>query len=377
VVIVDDAAIGADGHIDAGLFIILIAGLGDLDDSGSLAAANALGLAGDADGAAADADLHEVGTCLCQEAEAFCIDHIACADLDGVAVVLTDPANGAALPLGIALGRVDAEDVHTGLHQSRNTLGVVTGVDAGTHDIALVGVQQLVGVLLVGVVVLAEDEILQVALGIHQRQRVDLVVPDDVVAVMQGGVFRGRDQLFDGGHEGGDGGVIGGVVDAVIAGGHDAQQLAVGGAVGGDGNGGVAGAGLQLQHIVQGGRRGQIGVRDDIAGLIALDAADHRCLILNALGAIDKGNAALACQRDRQLVAGDCLHDGTDHGDVHFQRAFFLALAVLDQRGLQADRRGDILRRRIAGDQQVLTKGAGRFFIEICHTQTPFLSCSP
>ena len=194
---------------------------------------------------------------------------------------------------------------------------------------------------------------------------------------MQGGVFRGRDQLFDGGHEGGDGGVIGGVVDAVIAGGHDAQQLAVGGAVGGDGNGGVASAGLQLQHIVQGGRRGQIGVRDDITGLIALDAADHRCLVLNALGAIDKGNAALACQRNRQLVAGDCLHDGTDHGDVHFQRAFFLALAVLDQRGLQADRRGDILRRRIAGDQQVLTKGAGRFFIEICHTQTPFLSCSP
>ena len=48
----------------------------------------------------------------------------------------------------------------------------------------LVLVQQLVGILLVGIVVLAEDDILQVTLGIHQRQGVDLVVPDDVVAVV-------------------------------------------------------------------------------------------------------------------------------------------------------------------------------------------------
>ena len=167
-------------------------------------------------------------------------------------------------------------------------------------------------------------------------------------------------------------GVVGGVVDAIIAGSHDAQQLAVGGAVGGDGDGGVAGAGLQLQHIMQGGSGGQIGVGDDVACLEALDAADHSGLVLDALGTVDEGDAALTGQRDGQLIAGDRLHDGADHGDVHFQRAGFLALAVLDQRGLEADRRGDVLGRRVARHQQVLAKGTGGFFVKISHVQTPF-----
>ena len=372
VVIVDDAAVRADGHIDAGFLVILIAGLGHLDDSGSLTAADALGLAGDADGAAADADLHEVCASLGEEAETLGVHDVACAHLDGITVVLTDPADGAALPLRVALGGVDAEDIHTSLHQCGHALGVVAGVDAGADHIALVLIQQLVGILLVGVVILAEDDILQVALGVHQRQGVDLVVPDDVVAVVQRGVLRSSDQLLDGGHEGGDGGVVGGVVDAVIAGSHDAQQLAVGGAVGGDGDGGVAGAGLQLQHIMQGGSGGQIGVGDDVACLEALDAADHSSLVLDALGAVDEGDAALTGQRDGQLIAGDRLHDSADHGDVHFQRAGLLALAVLDQRGLEADRRGDVLGRRVARHQQVLAKGTGGFFVKISHVQTPF-----
>ena len=57
----DDAAVGADGHIDAGLLEILIPGRCHLDEGGGLAAADALGLPGDADGAAADAYLHKVG----------------------------------------------------------------------------------------------------------------------------------------------------------------------------------------------------------------------------------------------------------------------------------------------------------------------------
>ena len=194
---------------------------------------------------------------------------------------------------------------------------------------------------------------------------------------MQGGVFRCGDQLLDGSHEGGDRSIIRGVVDAVIAGGHDTQQLAARGAVGGDSDGGVAGAGLQLQHVVQGGSGGQIGVGNDIAGLVALHAADHGGLVLDALRTVNKGNAALTGQCDGQLIAGDRLHDGADHGDVHFQRALFLTLAVLDQRGLQTDGRRNILCGGIPRNQQIFAKGAGRFFIEISHTQTPFLSCSP
>ena len=49
VVIVHDAAIGADGHVDTGLFEVLVTSLGDFDGRGSLATADALGLAGDAE----------------------------------------------------------------------------------------------------------------------------------------------------------------------------------------------------------------------------------------------------------------------------------------------------------------------------------------
>ena len=59
-IVIHDAAVGADGHIDARLLIVFVTRRGDFDERGRLAAADALGLAGDADGAAADADLHEV-----------------------------------------------------------------------------------------------------------------------------------------------------------------------------------------------------------------------------------------------------------------------------------------------------------------------------
>ena len=70
VVVMHNAAIGADGDIDAGLLIVFIAGFGNLDNGSCLAAANALGLAGDADGAAANADLDKVCTCLLYTSDA-------------------------------------------------------------------------------------------------------------------------------------------------------------------------------------------------------------------------------------------------------------------------------------------------------------------
>ena len=130
VVILHDAAVGADGDVDAGLLVVLVAGLGDLNDRRSLTASDALSLAGDADGAAADADLDEVCAGLGQEQEALAVNDVACADLHLVAVVLTDPGDGAGLPLAEALGGVDAEHIHTGLYQRGHALGEVAGVDA-------------------------------------------------------------------------------------------------------------------------------------------------------------------------------------------------------------------------------------------------------
>ena len=90
VVVVDDAAVGTNRDVYAGLLEVLIAGAADVDQRGGLATADALGLTGDADGTAADTDLDEVGTAIGQEAEAVGVDDVARADLDGIAVVLAE-----------------------------------------------------------------------------------------------------------------------------------------------------------------------------------------------------------------------------------------------------------------------------------------------
>ena len=157
-VIVDYAAVGADGDVDTSLLEVLVAGLGDLDYGCCLAAANALGLAGDADGAATYADLDEVCAGVRQEAEALGVYHVACAYAHA-GIVLVYPVQGAALPFGVAFGRIYAENVYAGFYKGRDALCVIPGVDACAYHIALLVVQKLHGVGLVGVVVFSEDEV--------------------------------------------------------------------------------------------------------------------------------------------------------------------------------------------------------------------------
>ena len=52
-----------------------------------------------------------------------------------------------------------------------------------------------------GIVVLAEDEVQQVVVLVHDGQGVELVVPDDVVGLFQGGGGGGGDELLARGHE--------------------------------------------------------------------------------------------------------------------------------------------------------------------------------
>ena len=88
------------------------------------------------------------------------------------------------------------QHVRTGLQQGGNAGGIVTGVDARAYQIALLVVQQLQRIVLVGGVVLAEHEIQQVVILVHDGQAVELVLPDDVVGFLQGSVRRGGDQLL-------------------------------------------------------------------------------------------------------------------------------------------------------------------------------------
>ena len=138
-------------HVDTGLLEVLVTSLGDFDGRGSLATADTLGLTGDADGTATDTDLDEVGASSARKRK-FAVDNVAGTDFHIVAVVLAHPFDGHLLPVRIALRKIDAQNVGASLDQSGNTLGVVAGVDARANQVALLVVEQLERVFLMGVV---------------------------------------------------------------------------------------------------------------------------------------------------------------------------------------------------------------------------------
>ena len=356
--VVDDAAIGADGHIDAGLLEVFVASLCNLDGSRSLAAADALGLARDADGAAADADLHEVRARLCQKAEALAVDDVAGTDLHGVAVVLAHPLNRHLLPIGIALGRVDAQHVGARLDQRRNALGVVAGVDACAHHVSLMGVEHLVGVRFVGIVVLAEHHIGERVVVVHERQRIQLVIPDDIVSNLEGGVRRRHNQLLARGHELGNLLIAAHAGKAIIALGNHAKQLTVRRAVVGNRHRGVVGGLLQGDDLVKRHVGRKVGVGLDEPSLVVLHALDHGGFLLDGLVAVDEGKAALGGKCYGHVVVRDGGHDSGHHRNVQRKRALLFALAILDERRFQADRRRNARSRRVARHQKILVERA-------------------
>ena len=134
-VIVNDATVGADRDVNARLFEIFISLCTHFHQSSCLSTSDALGLAGDADAAAADADLDEVRAAVCQETESVCIDHVACADLDAVAICIADPFDRDLLPCGKALGRVDAKHICACVQKGRNPFSEIPGIDAGSDHV--------------------------------------------------------------------------------------------------------------------------------------------------------------------------------------------------------------------------------------------------
>ena len=158
-IIVNDTAVRANRNINACFFEISVTLLAYLDKCCSLTSAYTLLFTGNADRAAADADLDEVCSAICEEAEAFLINNVTCADLYAVAVVCTDPVDSQLLPLGVALGAVDTQNIRTCVNESRNTLCVISCVDTCAYYITLLAVKKLVLVFLMLLIVLSEYEV--------------------------------------------------------------------------------------------------------------------------------------------------------------------------------------------------------------------------
>ena len=177
-------------------------------------------------------------------------------------------------------------------------------------------------------IVLAEDKVEQVVVFIYDGQRVELVLPDDVVGLLERGGGRGGDKLFARRHELMHLDVRAHAAHAVVAARHDAEELAVGRCVLGDGDGGKAVLFLEREHVGKRVLGRQIGSRRHKARLAALHAAHHLRLALNGLRAEDERKAALLGKGDSKRVIRDRLHDRRDHRDIQADGALLLPLAI-------------------------------------------------
>ena len=117
VVIVYDTAIRAYRNIDTGFLVVFISCLANFNQRGSLSTADTLGFTGDADRTAADTYLNKVSSSLSEEQEAVAVNYVACANLNLVTIVLTNPVDGNLLPFRITFGRVNAENVSASVNQ--------------------------------------------------------------------------------------------------------------------------------------------------------------------------------------------------------------------------------------------------------------------
>ena len=292
-------------------------------------------------------------------------------DFHIVAVVLAHPFDGHLLPVRIALGRVDAQNVGASLDQSGNTLGVVAGVDARANQVALLVVEQLERVFLMGVVVLTEHEVAQVIVRVDDRQAVELVIPDDVVGFLERGAFGSNHEILAGSHELGNLGVERHARKAIVALGNDAEQLAASLAVIGDGHGGMAGLLLQGDDFLERGVGRKVGVGNDEAGLVRLHASDHGRFALDGLVAVNKRNATFSGEGNSHVVVRNSGHNCRHHGDVQRNGALFLTLAVTHQRRFQVNLRRDAGRRGVARDQQILIERTRGFLVVERHLMSP------
>src|SRR5699024_4850903 len=90
-----------------------------------------------------------------------------------------------------------------------------------------------------------------------------------------GDALGGGDELFPGGHEGRHLFLAGHAAHAVVPAGDDAQELAGGASVVGDGHGGEAVLGLERQDVGEGGLGGEVGGAHHEAGLVVFHPGDH------------------------------------------------------------------------------------------------------
>ena len=192
------------------------------------------------------------------------------------------------------------------------------------------------------------------------------MLPDDVVCFLQRGILIRIDQILKFRHELGDLRLRSHPADAVILVRHDSKKLSSAFPVIRHRDGGMSRFLRDIEHVRQCHIRRHVGIAHHKSGPVTLHPSHHFHLLLNRLRAINKGQAAFLCQRDRKSVVGNRLHDRGYHRDVD-GKLRLLSFFISDQRCFQTHLRRNTVRGRIPWNQKKFAESSGWFPIIKCH----------
>ncbi len=200
---------------------------------------------------------------------------------------------------------VDGEDVDAVADQLGGALEVVAGgADGGADAEAALLILGGVGVLQLLLDVLDGDEAFEDVVVVDDEELFDAMVVEDFFSLLEGGADGDGDEVFFGHHlADGD---VGAGVEAEVAVGEDADELAVAG----DGDAGDFVAAHDLEGVGDGLLGGHGDGVDDHAGLGALDLVDFAGLLLDGEVAMDDAESALLGHGDGHAGFGDGVHGG-------------------------------------------------------------------
>ena len=289
---------------------MLVGFFGTVRHGSDLGHADASHHAGGADGTGANANLHAVNAGGDEVVGGAGGGHIAGKKLD-VGVTVADGLHLLEHADRVAVGGVDGDHVHLGVHQRIDTVEHVAG---HTHrraaQQATVGILGGIGILGGLFNILDGDQTAQHAIVIHNGQLFNAVLGQDHLGLLQGGAHGGGDQVLAG-HELMDGAVI--IRDkAQVAVGQDTHQLATFA----DRHAGDLVAAHEVFRILNqviGRKEEGIG---DHAMLGALDLVHLRSLIRNGHILVDDAQAAFAGHGDSHPRIGDGIHRSGHQRDV-------------------------------------------------------------
>ena len=286
-------------------------------DGGQLRNADTGDHAGRADGAWADTDLDRVCASVDHGLSAFAGCDVAADDLHAVErLVGLETTDHIKRQTGFTVGGVHDEHVDTGFHQRGGTLpGVAEEADAGSHTQTALVVLRGIRILLGLHEVLDGDQTGQMALVVHERQLLDLVLGEQMMRVFLGNVGRTGDQVILGHH----------VLDfetVIILGGNephitvgdDADELVV---LVHNRQAGNVELAAQLVKIserdfrVHGQRVG------DHAGFAALDDIDLSGLVVNGQVTVKHADATVTRHGDGHIGFGDSIHGRGNRRGLH------------------------------------------------------------